>query len=173
VSTQIDQVLDWRGHTVVDQGGEKIGTFEEVYLDEGTNEPTWAAVKTGTFGLRRTRVVPISVAHFDGNNIRVPFTKEQVKTAPTIDSEGWVPERDQAAILRHYGVSGGESAPSTDRRPEAAAEKSLPPRSPGPHESPGADGSAAPEGDREPARVRLQRYTVTETVTRRSEFGAD
>ena len=164
MSTQIDQVLDWCGHTVVDQDGQKIGTFDEIFLDEGTNEPTWAAVKTGTFGLRRMRVVPISAAHFDGNTIRVPFTKRQVRAAPTIDSEGWVPERDQAAILRHYGMG----PTGTDGQLEAAAEHGPLPRSPGPGESPG-DGSAAPGENR----LRLRRHTVTETVTRRSEFGAD
>ena len=110
MSISIDHVLDWRGRKVVDREGGKIGTFDEIYLDEGTSEPAWAAVKIGLFGLRR-RVVPISAAEADGSYVRLPFTKDQVRSAPTIDSEGWVPERDQATILRHYGLSAQESAP--------------------------------------------------------------
>ena len=170
---QIDQVLDWRGRAVVDRNGQKIGTFEEIYLDEGTDEPAWAAVKAGTFGLRRARVVPIAAAHSEGDSIRVPFTKQQVKTAPTIDSEGWVPERDQAAILRHYGMSGGENRAGTARRPEATAHETPVPESSESPEPPGSVGSAAPAGDEQPTRVRLKRYTVTETLTRRSEFGPE
>jgi PRC-barrel domain len=169
---QIDEVLDWRGRAVVDRNGQKIGTFEEIYLDEGTDEPAWAAVKAGTFGLRRSRVVPIAAAHSEGNSIRVPFTKQQVKTAPTIDSEGWVPERDQAAILRHYGVSGVESRTGTGR-PETSAQETPVPESSEPSEPTGREGSAEPAGDNQPNGMKLKRYTVTETLTRRSEFGAD
>jgi PRC-barrel domain len=169
----IDQVLDWRGRAVVDRNGQKIGTFEEIYLDEGTDEPAWAAVKAGTFGLRRSRVVPIAAAQSEGNSIRVPFTKEQVKTAPTIDSEGWVPERDQTAILRHYGMSGGENRTGTERRPDTTAQETPVPKSSESPEPAGAEGSAAPAGDDQPTGVRLKRYTVTETLTRRSEFGPD
>jgi hypothetical protein len=170
---QIDQVLDWRGRAVVDQNGQKIGTFEEIYLDEGTDEPAWAAVKAGTFGLRRSRVVPIAAAHSEGNSIRVPFTKQQVKTAPTIDSEGWVSERDQAAILRHYGMSGGDSRTAPERRPETTAHETPVPESSEQPEATGSEESAAPAGDHQPTGVRLKRYTVTETLTRRSEFGPD
>jgi hypothetical protein len=170
---QIDQVLDWRGRAVVDRNGQKIGTFEEIYLDEGTDEPAWAAVKAGTFGLRRSRVVPIAAAHSEGNSIRVPFTKQQVKTAPTIDSEGWVPERDQAAILRHYGMSGVESRTGTERRPDTRAQETPVAESSEPSEPTGSEGSAAPAGHDQPNGMRLKRYTVTETQTRRSEFRAD
>jgi hypothetical protein len=171
---QIDKVLDWRGRAVVDRNGQKIGTFEEIYLDEGTDEPAWAAVKAGTFGLRRSRVVPIALAQSEGNSIRVPFTKQQVKTAPTIDSEGWVPERDQAAILRHYGMSVAESRAGTERRPETTAHDAPAPETSEPPHRTGSDGSAAPAGDNhQPDGVKLRRYTVTETLTRRSEFDAD
>jgi hypothetical protein len=170
---QIDEVLDWRGRAVVDLNGQKIGTFEEIYLDEGTDEPAWAAVKAGTFGLRRSRVVPIAAAHSDGSSIRVPFTKQQVKAAPTIDSEGWVPERDQAAILRHYGMIGGESRTGTERRPETTAHETPATESSEPPEPTGNEESAAAPGDDQPIGVRLKRHTVTETLTRRSEFDAD
>jgi hypothetical protein len=154
MSIHIDQALEWRGRQVVDREGDKIGTFEEIYLDEGTNEPAWAAVKTGLFS-RRRRVVPISAAEADGTHIRVPFTKDQVKSAPTIDSEGWVSERDQAAILRHYGLSHHEA-------PDRAGSRSP--------ESSGAD---ADHAGATPQHLRLKRHTVTETLTRRSEYGPD
>ena len=154
MSISIDHVLDWRGRKVVDPEGDRIGTFDEIYLDEGTNEPAWAAVKVGLLG--RRRVVPISAAEADGGDVRVPFTKDQVKSAPAIDSDGWVPERDQTAILRHYGLSAQETAP--------------PAGSPSPQSS-GADAgdaNASPQN-----RLRLKRHTVTETLTRRSEYRPD
>jgi hypothetical protein len=155
MSIPIDQVLDWRGRKVVDREGDKIGTFDEIYLDERTNEPAWAAVKLGLLGLRR-RVVPISAAEADGSDVRLPFTKDQVRSAPTIDSEGWVPERDQTAILRHYGLAAQETAPP--------AGSSSP-------ESSDTEAAAADESSKN--QLRLKRHTVTETLTRRSEYRPD
>jgi hypothetical protein len=150
MSIPIDEVLGWRGRAVVDRNGQKIGTFDEIYLDERTSEPAWASVKTGPFGLRR-RVLPISAAELNGDHVRVPFTKSEVKSAPSIDSDGWVAERDQAAIFRHYGMSAGDDS----REPR------------------GDTDAAVPTDERPPERMRLRRYTVTETLTRRSEFGPD
>jgi PRC-barrel domain len=172
MSIQIDEVLDWRGRAVVDRTGQKIGTFDEIYLDEGTNEPAWAAVKTGPLRLRR-RVVPIDAVHADGDEIRVPFTKDQVKSAPTIDSEGWVGERDQDAIFRHYGLTGQARQAGSGGPPEATAHEAHPHQSPVGPESDGGNPSDAGADNEEPARVRLKRYSVTETVTRRSEFGPE
>jgi hypothetical protein len=172
MSIEIDEVLDWRGRAVVDCTGQKIGTFDEIYLDEGTNEPAWAAVKTGAFRLRR-RVVPIAAVQADGTEIRVPFTKGQVKSAPTIDSEGWVAERDQAAIFRHYGLTGEERQTGTDGPPAATPHEARPHQSPERPESDGGNDSGAHASNDEPVRVRLKRYSVTETVTRRSEFGPE
>jgi sporulation protein YlmC with PRC-barrel domain len=162
MSIQIDQALDWRGRAVVDRDGHKIGTFDEIYLEEGTNEPAWAAVKPGRFALRR-RVVPIATAEADGEHVRVPFTKDQVKSAPTIDSDGWVPERDQTVILRHYGLSGAtaDSQPETTAQGAPATESAEPP------------GSTEAMDTPEAHRMKLRRYTVTETLTRRSDFGPE
>lgn len=160
MSIEIDQVLDWRGRTVVDRDNEKIGIFDEIYLDEGTDEPAWAAVKTGPLRLRR-RVVPLADAEPDGESVRVPFTKAQVRSAPPIDSNGWIPEGDQEAILRHYGVNAHHGRDIEGARDTKGAE---PPR----------EGESAAPGDKRAARrMQLRRYTVTETVTRRSEYRDD
>jgi hypothetical protein len=177
MSHEIDNVLDWRGRTVVDQTGVKVGALDEIYLEEGTNEPTLAAVKIGPLRLRR-RVVPVADARSDGASVFVPFTKEQIRSAPAIDSEGWVPERDQAAILRHYGVSSEQSRQGTERRPEDAPTGAAPEAR---EEAEAADeaeptreeASGASPGEGESHRIQLKRYTVTETLTRRSEYGEE
>ncbi|MEA2305359.1 MAG: hypothetical protein QOH43_2639, partial [Solirubrobacteraceae bacterium] len=58
----LQDVQTWRGRKVVDAGGDKIGTIEEIWLDRQTGEPEWATVKTGLFGLRSS-FVPIRDAH--------------------------------------------------------------------------------------------------------------
>ena len=77
-----DQAIAWRSKTAVDSDGEKIGTIEEIYLDAETNQPEWLAVKTGPVRLARSRFVPIAEATDAGDDVRVPYSKAQVKDSP-------------------------------------------------------------------------------------------
>jgi PRC-barrel domain len=171
MSIDVDQVLDWRGSTVLDRDGRKVGTFHEVYLDEGTSAPAWAAVKTGPLGLRR-RVVPIVDAEPDGTCVRIPFTKEQVLSAPTIDAEGWVPESDRSVVLRHYGINASRPQDHSDRDEGVSPPEAVDGVDPATASNPSGESQDRPS-ERELKRFRLKRHTVTETVTRRSEFEED
>ena len=57
----INQVSNWRGEKLHGAGGEKLGTIEDIYLDEETEQPEWFAVKTGLFG-SRVSFVPVAEA---------------------------------------------------------------------------------------------------------------
>jgi sporulation protein YlmC with PRC-barrel domain len=63
--TTLEAVQTWRGMKMVDAGGEKVGTIEDILLDRQTGEPAWAAVKPGLFGLKQT-LVPIRDAEVTG-----------------------------------------------------------------------------------------------------------
>jgi stress response protein YsnF len=105
----IDTALDWRGKTVIDRDGEKIGTFAELYLDE-SDRPAWAAVTTGLFGLRQS-FVPLAEARPDGASLRVPFAKEEVKDAPNIDPAEQLSEQEEERLYRHYRLSPSRAEP--------------------------------------------------------------
>jgi stress response protein YsnF len=111
----IETALDWRGRKVVDRDGDKIGTFDELYLDE-SDRPAWAAVTTGLFGMRQT-FVPLSEARADGDVLQVPFGKEMVKDAPNVDPDTQLDPEEEALLYRHYGLRGGDD----DDADEAAA----------------------------------------------------
>ncbi len=97
------------GATVNGSDGSKIGKVEEVYLDEHTDKPEWAAVKTGMFG-GHVSLVPLATAEFDGALLRVPYSKDQIKDAPHQDPEGALSPEQEAQIFTHYGVPyGGET----------------------------------------------------------------
>src|SRR4051794_23808512 len=100
----IETALDWRGRKVVDRDGDKIGTFDELYLDE-SDRPAWAAVTTGLFGMRQT-FVPLSEAREDGDVLQVPFGKEMVKDAPNVDPDTQLDPEEEALLYRHYGLGG-------------------------------------------------------------------
>jgi len=116
---QKEQLLQQRGHDLYDNDGEKIGTIEEIYLDAQTGEPEWALVNTGLFGTKST-FVPLRDASGEGDSLRVPFEKAQVKDAPKMDPDGQLSQREEAELYRHYGLQYSESA-SDSGLPEGGA----------------------------------------------------
>src|SRR5687768_18529010 len=87
VTVDIDTALEWRGRTVVDRHGEKIGRFGDVYLDSETDLPAYAAVSTGLFGTKET-YVRLDDARPEGDDIQVAYDREHVLEAPRLDQIG-------------------------------------------------------------------------------------
>jgi hypothetical protein len=115
----IDTALDWRGRTVVDRNGKKIGTFDELFLDED-DRPAWAGVTTGLFGRRQT-FVPLSQAERVGDDLRVPYEEQAVKDAPNIDPSEQLSADEEAVLYEHYGMR-SSSAPPADSDVAPAAQ---------------------------------------------------
>jgi uncharacterized protein (TIGR02271 family) len=105
---QKDELLQRRGGDLLDRDGDKIGSIEEIYLDAETNEPEWALVSTGMFGTKST-FVPIRDASLEGDALRVPYDKSQVKDAPKMDPDGQLSQREEAELYRHYGLEYSEA----------------------------------------------------------------
>jgi sporulation protein YlmC with PRC-barrel domain len=99
----IEQVRDWTGHDVVDRDGDKIGKVDHIYLDRETGDPTFAAVKTGLFGMRSTLVPIDGVVERDGA-LTVPFDKATVKDAPNVDADEELTGEEEERLYSHYGM---------------------------------------------------------------------
>lgn len=96
------------GSTLYTQDGDKIGKVGQVYLDDQTQEPEWATVNTGFFGSNES-FVPLAEADFKGDELRVPYSKDQIKNAPNVSVEqGHLPQDEEAALYRHYGLQYSE-----------------------------------------------------------------
>jgi uncharacterized protein (TIGR02271 family) len=85
--------------------GEKIGTVEHFFTDDRTGAPTWVAVSTSLFGTRHS-VVPATEATFTEGTVRLPVTKEAVRTAPSVSDQHLDPEAE-ALLRQHYGLDAG------------------------------------------------------------------
>jgi uncharacterized protein (TIGR02271 family) len=98
------------GSQVVDTGQQRIGKVGQVFLDDETSSPQWVTVQTGLFGTRES-FVPLAGAQIAGEgDLRIPYDKEQVKDAPSVDAEaGHLSEAEEAALYRHYGLGQGKS----------------------------------------------------------------
>ena len=168
--TQMTEAYDWRGREIIDADGDKVGTVEELFRDEDTQQPEWAAVRTGLFGTKLS-FVPIEAAEPAGENVRVPFSKAQIKDAPKIDdSDGQLSQQEEAELYEHYGMEYGERR-SDSGLPEGGA--------PDNGNAVGRDVSGPTtdeamtrseeelrvgKADREVGRARLRKYVVTEEV---------
>ena len=101
----IDDLLQRNGN-VLTNDGDKIGSIGQVYADDENGQPTWATAKTGLFGMSES-FVPLEGARVEGGDILVPYTKEQVKDAPRVDTDGRLEPDEEDRLYAHYGLSGG------------------------------------------------------------------
>jgi len=177
------EVVDWKGQKLVSQDGDKIGTIDEVYVDEQTGKPEWLAVSTGLFG-SRVSFVPLAEAQRDGDDIRVPYAKDQVKDSPNAEADGALSQDEESRLYRHYGLDYSESRSDsglpeggTDRGVTGAgAEVREHDRDTTGHDVSGPETDSAMTrseeelsvGTREveTGRARLRKYVVTEEVTK-------
>ena len=98
-------IREWRGHDVVDAGGHKIGALEAVYVDTGTDLPSFGTVKVGMPTRHRLVFVPLDRATVGPGYLKVAYDKKQVKDAPSIDTDGELPAAEEEAVFKHYGLT--------------------------------------------------------------------
>jgi uncharacterized protein (TIGR02271 family) len=187
----VDELQSWHGRYLFDRDGGKIGSIENVYLDEDTGRPEWLTVKTGLFGMRET-FVPSAEASASGDTVRVPYEKSQIKDAPNIDADGALTQEEEGRLYRHYGLTYSERSSDSGLAEQGSADLGA---------TGGVTGAGAeiredttsgrgvvgedvsgPETDnamtrseeevrvgttrRETGRARLRKYVVTEQVTK-------
>jgi hypothetical protein len=106
----------WVGRQLTDGDHHRVGTIEEVYCDECSDEPIWLVVKTGRFGTRRA-FVPAASTTRDGAGIVTMYSKHQIDEAPRIDVVDKLPEAALRSLYRHYGLRyEGDGEPTAAER---------------------------------------------------------
>ncbi|MFD8600177.1 PRC and DUF2382 domain-containing protein [Kitasatospora sp. NPDC059646] len=117
MQTDIDP-RDLIGHKAVDRNGDKIGTVDEVYLDDATGEPEWAAVRTGIFG--RDAFVPLATSEFADDELRVPYDKSLIKESPDFGVGQHLSPAQELQLYRYYGLDSSDDEPAESVRPAPA-----------------------------------------------------
>ncbi|GAA4658239.1 PRC and DUF2382 domain-containing protein [Kineococcus glutinatus] len=95
--------------TVYESDGDKIGRVGTVYLDDATGQPSWVTVKTGLFGSSES-FVPLDRAQISGTEIRVPYSKSQIKDAPRTETDAELTPQEEERLYEYYGLGTGTSA---------------------------------------------------------------
>jgi uncharacterized protein (TIGR02271 family) len=166
---RIETVQSWQGRTMVDPAGDKLGTIDAIYLDNETGQPEWALVYTGLF-TAKTTFVPLAQAQDTGDSVQVPYDKQQVTDAPTMEAGGQLSQDEEAELYRHYGLDYSEHR----------SDSGLPAGTPDDRDTVGRDTSGPTTDDamtrseeelrvgtqtRERGRARLRKHVTTEQQT--------
>ena len=115
----MEQVEELRGATVYDSAGDKIGSVEEIFYDDQTNQPEWIGIGTGFLGTKRV-LVPLEGADATGDGLTVPYSKDKVKDSPDIDSDV-ISQDTERELYSYYGLRASER-PSDTVLPEGRAD---------------------------------------------------
>lgn len=91
------------GAKALDKSGDKIGKIDQIYLDNQSGAPKWAAVNTGLFGLSSS-LVPLAGAAVSGDDLVVAPTKATVKDAPHLDADDGISAKQEDELYAHYGI---------------------------------------------------------------------
>ena len=184
-------VLDMVGRTLYDADHQKIGKIDNIYVRGPNKEPVFASVSQGFLGRKET-LVPLSLTHFENDNVVADTKKDVIKDAPTIGANSNLTHEDEQKFYQYYTdalqPSPYATAPDTNAQGTTVSEQSTEqnqpaalPQSEQPvnHDELPAPQSAGPDPytmtrseeeirvgtqNEESGRVRLEKYVVTENV---------
>jgi len=114
-NAQVDQLF---GYEVRDSTGNKIGSVDNVWVDDATSDLEFIGVKTGWL-MGKTHVIPTADAQVDSgsNTITVPYSESQVKDAPSYGADDELSPDAENEIYSYYGID-RSTAPSPTGLPE-------------------------------------------------------
>jgi uncharacterized protein (TIGR02271 family) len=104
----LEQARTLQGKTMYGADGDKLGSIDVLYADREDGEPTFATVNTGLLGTS-TSFVPLAQAELRGDDVHVPYSKDLVKDAPSIDQDAELSPEEEERLYAHYSLSGGTS----------------------------------------------------------------
>lgn len=104
------------GRKAFDRDGDKIGTVDEVYLDDATGAPEWAAVRTGLFS--RDAFVPLAPSEVVEGALRVPFERSLIRDAPDFGVGRHLSPEQELQLYHHYGLDVPQAAPGDLQEPD-------------------------------------------------------
>ncbi|WP_406859599.1 PRC-barrel domain-containing protein [Streptomyces sp. HUAS MG47] len=91
------------GRKAYDRNGAKIGTVDEVYLDDATGVPEWAALRTGLFS--RDAFVPLENSELASDGLHVPYERSLIKEAPDFGVGRHLSPEQEIQLYRHYNIA--------------------------------------------------------------------
>jgi len=99
-NTAPDQLF---GNEVMTQDGKKLGSVDNVWVDDSTNQPEFIGVKTGFF-MGHTHIIPLADANTSDGAVTVPYDQDMVKNAPHFAGDQELSPSDEDNIYQYYNL---------------------------------------------------------------------
>jgi uncharacterized protein (TIGR02271 family) len=176
--TTTEALQNMEGRTAVDADGAKLGKIGQVYVDDQSGQPLWVTIHTGMFGTKES-FAPLYGSRTTGDNLQLAVSKDMVKDAPSVDSDGHIEDSENEALYRYYEGYLGSSTQNTPTQGQEYAGDTREDLS-GRSDIQGQDTSGPTTDDAmtrseerlhvgteqaEVGRARLRKHVVTENVT--------
>lgn len=94
-----------QGLHILTSDGSTAGEVADVYLDDETGRPKWVTIEVGRLGHKS--LVPLSIAAWAKDGLRVPYGKKEIRRAPHANPGVHVSRSLEMRLLEHYGLAGG------------------------------------------------------------------
>ncbi len=105
-TTAPDQLF---GSQVMDSAGDEVGDVDGVWVDDATDELEFVSVKLG-FLVGKPHIIPLANAQVSADGITVPYSKDQIKDAPSFATDDEISPEDEDEIYSYYGIDRSTSS---------------------------------------------------------------
>jgi hypothetical protein len=115
----LETLLAMEGAQVDDVSGSSAGKLDGVFADADSGEPAWLLVKLGLFG--KAVPVPARDCAAAAGHVWIPYSREDLRAAPTVDSHKPLTREQELEICAGYAIPSdfGRAAEVSTRPPEA------------------------------------------------------
>lgn len=102
--TNFNRIEDLANATAYDVNGDKVGSVQDVYVNDTSGQPDFISVNHGLFGTG-TSIVPLRGHSLRDGDLHLAFPKDRIEDAPDLDDNGHLTTNDQDALYRHYALT--------------------------------------------------------------------
>lgn len=102
--TNLNRIEDLANATAYDVNGDKVGSVQDVYVNDTSGQPDFISVNHGLFGTG-TSIVPLRGHSLRDGDLHLAFPKDRIEDAPDLDDNGHLTTNDQDALYRHYALT--------------------------------------------------------------------
>jgi hypothetical protein len=117
MDAEADAPNDLRGAQILGETGEVLGHVVDVFSDQLTGQWEWALVAApGEQDDRGHRFMPLAEASVEEAGLRVPYTADEISSAPDVGGAGHLNVDDEAQLYVHYGLDAWEQGSKSGGR---------------------------------------------------------
>jgi hypothetical protein len=121
----VEEARRWVGNQIDEIGGSGVARVQSAYMDTESGEPAWLIAKLGRFG-KLIAIPSLDCAEAAGR-VWVPYTREALQGAPTVDPTRPLTREQELALCAHYGIEKelGRTKQISGRSPSAVTAQAV------------------------------------------------